>query len=974
MFPQQRPEEVVGREGELEALLGFLDAVPTGCTALILEGEPGVGRTHLLKAALAIARNRAYRVLQSRPAEVEAQFSHAVLADLFDFQIDDVLHCLPEPQRRALECALLRRDSAGAVDHHAVAQAVLGVLRAMAREAPIIIAVDDLQWIDQASALVLEYALRRLDGDAIGLLTVAPSGNGLLPTLGLPALAAEGRVHRIPVGPFDVVPLAHLLRSRLGRSLPRSMVARLHQTCGGNPSFALEMGRGIVSLGRELEPGEPTPLPHDRLKQESERLSRLSPAARRVLLTVSALSHPTAEVVRALMGRSDRRADGLKEVIREGLVELEGNRIRITDPLLATAAYAQVSQDERRNVHRRLAHVVVDPEQRAWHTALSSSGPDPSAASALDKAAAIAKDRGAPATAGEFSQLAARLTPADRRHEANRRNLEAARSHLTAGDTALAGALLEKTAAGVAPGPGHADCLRLLGEVGWYRGQVRAEEFLEGALSEGGEDVVLRATALKDLAWTALRRGDLLRGSLHAQHAMDIAASAASSGLGAESLATLALTEAAQGRNSRSDALERVAASADWADDLGIHSHPGLVLGVLLKWADRFELSRTWLESAQLETERRGDMACVPFLLHHLTELECWAGRPDAAGRHASALSEAVAQTGQEPFRSASLHARALVAAHRGRTEEARAAATEGVALAERSGTLLFLMQNHAVLGSLELSLGNPDRAHRQLEWVTETAMAIGLVEPGAIRFLADAIEALVAMGQLEEAGRLLDHLEERGRALDRAWALVTAGRCRGLLLASRGAMDEALASLDMALRIHQRLPQPLELGRTLLVLGTVQRRARHKRESREAMEAALKIFEEVGAVLWHDRTRAELGRNGLASNGSLGLNGSHGPNGSHGLHASNGSNGSNGANGSVVSRSNSTKGVTPTEQRVSELVLEGMTNQEIARALFMGRKTVETHLSNVYRKLGVRSRVELTRKLASAEVSQGEP
>jgi DNA-binding CsgD family transcriptional regulator len=186
--------------------------------------------------------------------------------------------------------------------------------------------------------------------------------------------------------------------------------------------------------------------------------------------------------------------------------------------------------------------------------------------------------------------------------------------------------------------------------------------------------------------------------------------------------------------------------------------------------------------------------------------------------------------------------------------------------------------------------------------------------------------------------------------------------------------MDEALASLDMALRIHQRLPQPLELGRTLLVLGTVQRRARHKRESREAMEAALKIFEEVGAVLWHDRTRAELGRNGLASNGSLGLNGSHGPNGSHGLHASNGSNGSNGANGSVVSRSNSTKGVTPTEQRVSELVLEGMTNQEIARALFMGRKTVETHLSNVYRKLGVRSRVELTRKLASAEVSQGEP
>ena len=195
------------------------------------------------------------------------------------------------------------------------------------------------------------------------------------------------------------------------------------------------------------------------------------------------------------------------------------------------------------------------------------------------------------------------------------------------------------------------------------------------------------------------------------------------------------------------------------------------------------------------------------------------------------------------------------------------------------------------------------------------------------MRFVPDRIEALIALGRLEEAERLLGVLERQATDLDRASALAAAGRCRGLLAAARGDLDGALARLQQALAQHERVSMPFEEARTLLVLGTTRRRARMKRPAREALEHALAIFDQLGARLWAARTRAELAR--------------------------------------IGGRPAATGELTPTERRIAALVAEGRSNKEIATALFITPKTVGTQLTRIYRKVGVHSRTELARRLS---------
>ena len=250
------------------------------------------------------------------------------------------------------------------------------------------------------------------------------------------------------------------------------------------------------------------------------------------------------------------------------------------------------------------------------------------------------------------------------------------------------------------------------------------------------------------------------------------------------------------------------------------------------------------------------------------------------------------------------------------------------MALAERTGSVPARLLNLSVLGFLELSLGNPAAAHRHLGPVTDLVLAAGVGEPGAARFLADEIEASISLGELERAKFLTQHLEDRGRALGRAWALGVAGRCRGLIEAALGDPRGALPSLEEALCQHGRLGQPFELARTHLVMGTIQRRAKHRRAARGSLGRALEMFRDLGAALWCKRAEAELSRIGGRPPVLLGL--------------------------------------TETERRVAELVANGQTNREVADGLFVSLRTVEANLSRVYQKLGVRSRTQLVHRLVS--------
>jgi DNA-binding CsgD family transcriptional regulator len=243
-----------------------------------------------------------------------------------------------------------------------------------------------------------------------------------------------------------------------------------------------------------------------------------------------------------------------------------------------------------------------------------------------------------------------------------------------------------------------------------------------------------------------------------------------------------------------------------------------------------------------------------------------------------------------------------------------------------RSGNLLHRIRFLAVPGFIDLSLDDPAEAYGFLGPAAELAGAAGCVDPGVLRFRPDQIEALVRLGRVEEAHAVLEEFHERARSLDRLSALAAAGRCRGLVLAACGDLDGAVASLEVAVAQHARVPMPFDRARTLLVLGATLRRAKRKTAPRRSLAEALADFERLGTRLWADKARAELARVGGRPPAGLGL--------------------------------------TPSERRLAELVAAGRSNREIAAALFVTPKTVETGLSRLYGKLGVHSRTELTHRL----------
>jgi DNA-binding CsgD family transcriptional regulator len=352
--------------------------------------------------------------------------------------------------------------------------------------------------------------------------------------------------------------------------------------------------------------------------------------------------------------------------------------------------------------------------------------------------------------------------------------------------------------------------------------------------------------------------------------------------------------------------------------------------GLQLLWAGELDAARDVLQQELTEYERLGRYVVRDELLCYLAEVECRAGNWEVAARHAQEAYEIDVESGRVLGQGHMLFPRALVAALTGDVDTARSDAEEGLRRCLLNEDLLDATCHRAVLGFLELSLSNPTAAMDRLEPALTFLDQLGSPEPGIVPCLPDAIEARVSLGRLEEAEALLDRLERQGRTLDRPWAIATAGRCRGLLTAARGDLPAARSALEQALVEHRRVPQPFELARTLLVKGEVERRAKQKRAARSTLEQALGLFLDLGAPLWAQRARDDLAR----------------------------------VSGAMPPSSE----LTPTEQRIAQLVGEGKKNREVAEALFISVKTVEANLSRIFHKLGVRSRTELTRRIASQQ------
>jgi DNA-binding CsgD family transcriptional regulator len=905
-------EALLGRERELAAVGRFLAALEEAPAALMLAGEPGIGKTVLFEHAVGEAREHGFRILAARPTAAEGALSFVGLTDLLS-DAREVFAELPSPQRRALDVALLLAEETDApTDPRAIGTGLLGVLRALASSCPVVVAVDDLQWLDAPSAAALAFALRRVREESIGLLAAVRKDSG---SAGL-ELPESFRSDRAALGPLSVGAIHALLADRLQLSIPRTLLLRIYEACRGNPLFALEVGRALQEQGLP-EPGRPFEIPADAETLFAARLEQLPQDTLAALAVAAVNAAPT----RSLVGT----ADVLEPAVRGEIIQFEGERLRFTHPLLASAVYARLDPGARRALHRRIATQVTDREERARHLALGVDAPDAEIAAALDEAVGQAAGRGAPATAAELADLAVRLTPRDDRMRLRIRRRIAAQQHSLAGDVAYARELLEQLVEELPAGVERARALLQLAETR-DDDVAAARSLCEEALAEAIPDDALLARAHRQLAAALQLSGNRAQALAEAREALAVAERTPDARLLASGLSYVAFFELWGGRVTPG-LLERALQLEPQAGYLPLYERPSAIDGLrLMLLEDDLAGARARLSEAEQVARDHGDEDSHSSVLLHLAELECRSGRFDDAARHAGEGYALTDQLGREGDKGALLYVVALADALRGRAESARTAAERGLALAENAGSEIYAVHNLRVLGLLALSTGDWSTAAQFLAPLPARLVARGYGRSSILRILPDAIEALIAVGDLDAAARNVEQLDEIA-GLGIAYAHARAARCRGLLAAARRDHAAALDAFSDALAAHERLPDPLERGRTLLALGSLERRAKQKRAAREALEAALEIFEQLGARLWAARARAEL---------SL-----------------------------IGGRAPAKDALTPAERRVAELVAEGRTNREVAAALVVSEHTVESHLRRVYRKLGVRSRAELARRFA---------
>jgi DNA-binding CsgD family transcriptional regulator len=896
--------ELIGRDEELAALRTFLTGCDEWPAALVLEGEAGIGKSALWLAGVAEAEAAGLRVLRARPAEVEQGLTHAGLGDLLEGVLDDVGSVLSTPRRRALEIVLLRERASGEpVDDRALAVAVRDVLQALCDRGPVLIAVDDVQWFDPSSTAALAFALRRLSTSRLLLLLTRRVVDRSQPSELERALGTD-RVEPLPVGPLSVGALHQFLRDRLSRPFARQTLLRVHERSRGNPFFALELAR---VLDADLEPFSPLPVPETLDELVRARLSGLPPTTREAL----ALAAVVGTASEPLLERAGV-AGALGPAFEAHVIERDAGMIRFTHPLLAAAVYQGLGE-ERRRLHERIAELSDDPLVRSRHLAHSRHLPDAEVARQLDDAAALAAERGAVAMAAELAEQAQRLTPPEAVGDRNRRALAAARAHRASGEWTRARSLASGLLQDATEGELRAEALVLLAELESIDASVR---LLERAAREAAGRPALLSMIQCRLAWATRFEN----GAAHARAALELAEQLDDEVLLERARAVQAVLGWFAGDPDAPPLPER---PHDFAlavgGELRVQEAMQAVVNTLAPAPTR-GAARALLEREHREWRDRNEPRSARALWG-LAWVEFWAGRWELAASHAAHAHDISSQYGLEvPQDHLPI---AVVAVHRGRLELAREHSERALELGrEQFGS--EPPQHIAVLGLAALWCGDAALAEQWLSLAERRCTELGWREPSLRWWSADYAELLLGLGRTAEAAGLVDVWEADAVRVGREWVLAHVTRCRGLAAAAEGDAGRSQMLLERAVEQHEAVGDPYGRARALLALGSARRRLRQKRAARDAIGAALAAFEDLGAEVWARKARAELGRIGGRTR---------------------------------------EKGLTAAERRVAALVAQGRTNREVAGALFLGERTVASHLTHIYAKLGIRSRVELARR-----------
>lgn len=680
--------ELIGREAELVSIAGFLDSVGAGPAALVLSGDPGIGKTILWELGVAEARVRFGRVLSCRAAETEAALSFSGLSELLTEVFDEVAPSLLPLRRRALEVALLRVEpGAQPPDAHAIGLALLDVLRVLGERAPLVVALDDLQWLDPSSAAVLQIALRRLGEERVGFLATARDPAAA--TFDLARVFPGERLTRLIASPLGPAELRALLRARLSLELSRSELVRVLDASGGNPFFALELSRELTRTGVRPAAGEALHLPEGLRELLSVRLARLPAETADVLLTAATAARPTVEVLAAVHGRRrEETLDALDVAVREGVVGLAGSDVRFAHPLLASVCYEQASRSARRSAHRALAGVVSDREERARHLALAADGANASVAGELDEACELAGRRGASAAAAELAELAAALTPEEDAPASRGRRLQAARLRILSGEGERARTILEQLLAEVPHGVDRADVLFLL--AGWVMNVTTSlpemTELLQTALREAEGDDARSARILGNFATIGALAGDVRGGLAHARAALVQAERVGDPVLLASVIARVSVLED-NALDVTPGLLERgVAIEEGLEQSLPFVDSPTMWLARRLLFRDEPDRAGEVWEAAGAKALAHGDEPSYAFAQINSILVDCYVGRWQQALERTAPARELAEQSQWDSGRGWALHIESLVLAYQGDAERARTAAEEAHRLFESDG------------------------------------------------------------------------------------------------------------------------------------------------------------------------------------------------------------------------------------------------------------------------------------------------
>ncbi len=914
---------LLGRKAEQDQLDLLLRRARAGTSgALVLKGDPGIGKTALLRYAAECAQSM--RILRATGTETEQELAFAGLYSLLH-PLVGYLGSLPERHAAAVRAALGLGEDEIPPERLAVAAGTHGLLTTAAEHGALLLLVDDLHWLDSASLEALTFALRRLGSDAIACVMTTRSGAAAPP--GLPCLEVPGLGYEA----------AEQLVADLAGLRPHSaVIRRLHAETGGNPLALVELSAvltagqliGAAMLEMPLEPSAA-------IRQGfAERLHRLSPSARAVLVVAAAAPQcPAAVVTAAAEHIGGGASQALGEAETAGVIRITSQEVEFSHPLLRSVAYHSAAPALRRAAHRALAEVLAarDAERAAWHLAAAATGPDEVAATALDAAATLAARKGAPLQAATAWERAASLSTSTERSFAWL--ADAAEAVLDGGDLDRARRLTQ-TVPVADQTPPRARMLAVRGRVEWLTGLLAAaqQDLREAADLLADADTRLAVELLADSIQAALEAGLFDEASQAAERMDQLAARSDETARFRADFSHSYLGwrrgDADHGRGRLRQAVARLDAKPD------IAANPKL-LGYIVWAVDSLgDSERAWRYCDQaVELARSaGAVSRLADLLPLAGSIALEAGRWSLVLAHASQALDLALAAGQTLTTCEALLLLATVEAAQGRDTDCVRHVREADRLTGELGLPLLQLGVRCSLALLELGQGKLEQAVTHFEEVRRLAAGQGFADAFTSP-IPDLIEAYARADAVDQARALLpEYLALVTEDASPRFAAVAA-RCRGIVAA-----DNFDADFLEAIRLYERYRAPFQHARTHLCYGERLRRARRRRDARIQFRAAVEMFDRLDARPWAERTRAELRATGET----------------------------------MTNPAISAEQLTPQELQIALLVSQGRTNAEVGQAVFLSTRTVEFHLSRAYRKLGVASRTEMTHRLATAGVVPG--